>query len=62
MVNRLQEEFPSAHLKTIQNLRSKQLTKKLVSVDCFHPSEWGQAELAEKTWLAGFWPNLGIEF
>jgi len=62
MVARLQEEFPSSYLKTIQNLRSKQLTKKLVSVDCFHPSEWGQAELAEKTWLGGFWPTMGIEF
>lgn len=27
-----------------------------LSFDCFHPSEFGQAHLAEETWRDGFWP------
>lgn len=62
LVKRLQVIYPKARLKTIQHLQSQQVSKKLLSADCFHPSEWGQAELAEEIWSKGFWPDLPLEF
>lgn len=58
LVDRLQLDYPKADLKLVQNYQTTQLPKKALSVDCFHPSEWGQAELAETTWFKGFWPHL----
>jgi len=58
MIKRLQKEFPNAYLKTYQTYGSRLKSKKVISIDCFHPSQWGQAELADLSWKAGFWPNL----
>ncbi len=49
---------PEAEIRFVEIPRSEQRAKKVLSVDCFHPSEWGQAELANATWKKGFWPNL----
>lgn len=58
IVERLQEDFPQARIKTSQDPMNPTQVFKALSVDCFHPSEWGQAELAELSWKAGFWPFL----
>ncbi len=50
--------FPMAHIRTVQNYDVMALLNKTLSVDCFHPSEWGQAMLAEVTWSYSFWPEL----
>lgn len=55
---RLQDEFPAAHIRAIQDYDMPSLAYKSLSTDCFHPSLWGQALLAEMTWRAGFWPDL----
>ncbi len=47
--------YPEAEIKVIEIPNSEQRAEKLLSVDCFHPSEWGQAELAANTWRLGFW-------
>lgn len=47
--------YPRASIKTPEIPASKQRIEKILSVDCFHPSEWGQAELAHSTWRLGFW-------
>lgn len=58
LVERLQTDYPSAELKFIKDYRLPTNIKKALSIDCFHPSEWGQAELAEMTWEHGFWSDL----
>lgn len=57
VAERLRTEFPDAKIIAMQSGASSQPFKAL-SVDCFHPSEWGQAEMAEVTWKAGFWPSI----
>jgi lysophospholipase L1-like esterase len=54
----LQQEFPAAYIKTIFDYDIPSLAYKSLSMDCFHPSLWGQSLLAEMTWRAGFWPDL----
>jgi hypothetical protein len=54
----LAEEFPAAHIRAIHDYDAPSLAKKTLSLDCFHPSLWGQALLAEVTWAYGFWPEL----
>lgn len=58
LVERLKAEFSETNFKYIREYRLPTNIKKAISIDCFHPSEWGQAELAEMTWAEGFWPNL----
>lgn len=58
LANRLQGEYTNAHLKAVINYVAGRPTRKTLSIDCFHPSGWGQAEIAEKTWRLGFWPQL----
>jgi lysophospholipase L1-like esterase len=58
LVVRLQDEYPLALIKTAQNYDSPRAIKKSLSIDCFHPSFWGQAQLAEVTWKKSFWPDL----
>lgn len=55
---RLQADYPSAYLKTAQNYDFDLSSIKTLAVDCFHPSVWGHAVIAEFTWKLGFWPNL----
>lgn len=55
LAERIQKEFPEAKLKAIRELFPQQNPKKAMSIDCFHPSEWGQAELAELSWRESFW-------
>lgn len=55
---RLRYEFLEADFKVIAGFKVKQSPTKAISADCFHPSIWGQAELAEATWHLGFWPDL----
>lgn len=62
LVKRLRKEFPQARLNTLHRYETTQDAYKVISVDCFHPSEWGQAELAEQTWNASFWPELDFGF
>lgn len=55
-IERLQEEFPSAYFKTVQAYSGfHQNYEKVLAFDCFHPSEVGQATMAEISWLYGFW-------
>lgn len=58
MALRLGYEFPEARIKYIRSVGKPMNVRKALSIDCFHPSEWGQAELAEITWNAGFWPQV----
>jgi len=58
MIKRLSEDYPELDIKVVQNYQSVQYPEKTLSIDCFHPSEWGQAEMAEVTWFRGFWPHL----
>ncbi len=58
LVTRLSMEYPESALLYIQDYRLPTNIKKALSIDCFHPSEWGQAELAELTWMHGFWPQI----
>lgn len=58
VAERLSQVFPTAHIKSVRIPKPKLKAKKILSIDCFHPSEWGQAELAETTWKLGFWPKL----
>ncbi len=55
---RLSLEFPKAQLKAVTGYKNPLGVAKSLSIDCFHPSEWGQAALAEMTWNGGFWPEL----
>jgi len=55
---RLSREFPKAQLKSVVGYKNPLGVAKSLSIDCFHPSEWGQAALAEVTWNGGFWPDL----
>jgi hypothetical protein len=54
----LQEAYPQASVKFIRELMIPENARKALSIDCFHPSEWGQAQIADQTWAHGFWPNL----
>lgn len=56
--DRLSWRHPQAEVKINRFKGSRQRPLKLLSVDCFHPSDWGQAEIAESTWQQGFWPEL----
>ena len=58
LIERLQGEYLDAEFKFIREYRKPTNMRKALSIDCFHPSEWGQAELAEITWERGFWPNI----
>lgn len=58
LLERLSDEFPKFRFKIHHSYPSGQNAEKIISVDCFHPSEWGQAELAEISWRNGFWPEL----
>lgn len=60
--DRLNEDYPEAFIKTTDTYDSVQDAAKTMSIDCFHPSEWGHAEIAEHTWALGFWPELGDDF
>ncbi len=55
---RLSLEFPKSQLKAVTGYKNPLGVAKSLSIDCFHPSEWGQAALAEMTWNGGFWPEL----
>lgn len=57
LVTQLQEDYPQAHIKTVQGYEAKMPIVKTLSIDCFHPSFWGQAQLAETSWKLGFWPQ-----
>jgi len=57
LVERLQMEYPETNLRMVRHIPDPLNVKKALSIDCFHPSEWGQAELAEVTWKQGFWPH-----
>lgn len=57
----LREAFPAARIRTVQNYDALAALYKTLSVDCFHPSEWGQALLAEITWNYSFWPQLDVK-
>lgn len=56
--NTLRGQFPQARIKVIHDYEAPSLAFKSLSTDCFHPSLWGQALLAEVTWAYGFWPDL----
>lgn len=56
--DQLQQDFPTAKIKAVVNYKGGKTSKKTLSVDCFHPSVWGQAELAEVTWRRGFWASV----
>lgn len=58
LVQELQVEYPYAYIKFTGRIHSRLNPRKIISTDCFHPSEWGQAELAEISWRNGFWPDL----
>jgi len=58
LVEKLSMEFYSTSFKFLKEYRLPTNIKKALSIDCFHPSEWGQAELAELTWAGSFWPNI----
>ena len=58
LVSRLSKAYPQAQLKTVLGFSNFSSVEKILSVDCFHPSLWGQAEIAEWTWIHGFWPDL----
>lgn len=51
-------EYPQARIKLLPNFQTQEDVADVVSIDCFHPSFYGQAELAELTWEAGFWGHL----
>ncbi|MDB5038040.1 MAG: plb1 [Bacteriovoracaceae bacterium] len=55
---RLRSDYPKAHVKAIHDYDIPGVINKTLSADCFHPSLWGQAMLAEGTWRHGFWPDL----
>lgn len=57
--DRILESSPSVEIRAVVHYDTVQKSDKIISVDCFHPSEFGQAELAEVTWINGFWPDLG---
>lgn len=57
LADRIQKEFPESRVKAIRELYPQQNPKKAMSIDCFHPSEWGQAELAELSWGESFWSD-----
>ena len=61
MLYRLGKEYPEADFKPIQYYDIVQNPKKALSIDCFHPSPWGQAEIAESSWFLGFWGDLEID-
>lgn len=56
--DRLAWRFPEAEIKVVEIPKSQQKPEKLLTVDCFHPSEWGQAELAANIWKLGFWGSF----
>jgi len=58
LVARLSDEYPLSDLKFVYNYLTLAQFKKALSIDCFHPSRWGQAQIAEVTWELGFWPDL----
>lgn len=52
----LKERYPQAYLKTIQGYEGFESNYgELLAFDCYHPSEMGQAALAEISWMHGFW-------
>jgi len=58
MILRLKNDFVNADFILYRDYDMIQNVEKSLSVDCFHPSELGQAELAEKTWENGFYSSL----
>lgn len=54
----LSRDYPEAEIKVASGYRGGRTTRKTLSIDCFHPSVWGQARMAEATWALGFWPSL----
>jgi len=58
LVSELKQSYPYAFIKYTGIIHSRLNPRKVISTDCFHPSEWGQAELAEISWRQGFWPDL----
>lgn len=51
----LRFEFPESQIKVLPQFRTRNDYADVISIDCFHPSYKGQAELADITWDAGFW-------
>ena len=62
LVERLQNEFSFVEMKVVDRYETSQTAIKSISIDCFHPSEFGQAEIAEITWKKGFWSNWYPKF
>ncbi len=57
MAERLQRDFSNVKIKVVDRYETSQTAVKSISIDCFHPSEFGQAEIAEITWRRGFWSH-----
>lgn len=57
LVMTIQEQYPRAALRFVRDYGLPLKQNKSLSLDCFHPSPWGQAEIAEATWNRGFWPR-----
>jgi lysophospholipase L1-like esterase len=56
LMDQLQQKHPAAFLKTIQGYGGfDNQYERMLAFDCFHPSEEGQAALAEISWTYGFW-------
>lgn len=58
LVEELKADYPHVFLKSVHAYSPTQNLMKSLSIDCFHLSHFGHSEIAEITWLKGFWPEL----